>query len=247
MATPAEATVLVVQVRERDDVARQEQQCFVERCGLPESCFRWANVVREPPPGRSALEGVHAFMIGGSGVLSVTDDHEFTSALTSLTLAAIERGLPCFGACWGHQFFARALGGEVVTDAARAEVGTHPVRLTPEGERDPLFLAAPGVFDAHMGHNDHVTRLPAGCVELAMTERSRNQAFRVAGKPVYGTQFHSELNRARLLERIRIYQAEYVPGGDLDSIETSTREAPYADAILRRFVELFVLPRAASG
>ena len=34
---------------------------------------------------------------------------------------------------------ARAMGGEVVTDRSRAEVGTYWLELTSEGKNDPVF------------------------------------------------------------------------------------------------------------
>ena len=68
---------------------------------------------------------------------------------------------PAFASCWGFQALARALGGEVVTDLVRAEVGTFEIQLTAAGRSDPLFGPLGERFLAQLGHQDVVTRLPA--------------------------------------------------------------------------------------
>ena len=42
----------------------------------------------------------------------------------------------------------------------------------------------------------HTFAAPDG-VELAISDTQPHQAFRMAGKPMYGTQFHSELDARR--------------------------------------------------
>ena len=122
-----------------------------------------------PVPSMDRVDAASAVMIGGAGTLSVTQTHPFDGALTDLVRTLCDRGRPLFGACWGHQFIARALGGTVVTDHDRREVGTHPVELTPAGRSDPLFDSMPPRFDAHMGHHDHVSKLPSGAIGLAVS------------------------------------------------------------------------------
>ena len=100
---------------------------------------------------------------------------------------------------------AKALGGEVVTDKSRAELGSIAVRLTDAGRCDPLFSPLGDRFLAPMGHQDCVVRLPPQAILLASSESVTNQAFKVAEKPIYCTQFHPELGRQTLLERVHAY------------------------------------------
>ena len=139
---------------------------------------------------------------------------------------------------------ARALGGEVVTDHARAEVGTIWLELTQAGESDPVFSPLGKRFQAQSGHEDIVTTLPEGATLLASSERVENEAFRFDGKPIYCTQFHPELAASDLVQRLSRYPA-YLPlagVATLDELIARTPETPETEAILRRFLERCVDP-----
>ena len=113
---------------------------------------------------------------------------------------------------------AKALGGEVVTDMGRAELGMVEVRLTEAGMQDQVFGPLGSTFLVPMGHQDCVMRLPEQAVLLASSAKVENQAFTFPGKPIYCTQFHPELNRASLIERLRAYP-KYVRTITGDSVE----------------------------
>lgn len=186
----------------------QEQMCFIERCRLPPEQFRVINVARGDQPSIDDLQGVDALIIGGAGKYSAAEDYPWTEALLNLVRRAVSNELPTFGSCWGHQVIARALGGSVIYDPERSELGCRWVELTDAARTDPLFHRFPSRFRANMGHHDRVTALPEGAVELAHNEQPY-QAFRIAGAPVYGTQFHSELDADRERERILVYREYY--------------------------------------
>ncbi|MDX1439037.1 MAG: type 1 glutamine amidotransferase, partial [Rubricoccaceae bacterium] len=155
-----------------------------------------------------------------------------------------DRRLPLFGSCWGHQFIARAFGGTVIHDSESAEMGTHEVMLTDEGQADPLFEAFPRKFWAQMGHQDRVSILPEGAVELATNDVAPYQAFRFADAPIYGTQFHSELDEAGERARLFAYRA-YYPEMQQDTLfrETleSLRPTPDVDDLLFHFLEIYAV------
>lgn len=233
-------SVLLIQIRERHDVQEHERWCVIEQGGLSDSQIHSLNVVNEPDVPDEHLEG-DVVVIGGAGVHSVTKQYDFTDRLTDVVRRLIEEGRPLLGLCWGHQFIAKALGGSVITDRSRSEVGTFDVTLTDAGKTDPLLAGLPQTFPAHMGHNDRVERLPEGAIELARSELCTNQVFRLKDKPVYGAQFHVELTPQRLRERLAVYQAQYMADqppltGDHDD---RLRETPEANGLLRRFVERY--------
>jgi GMP synthase (glutamine-hydrolysing) len=242
MATPRTRLRLVLfQIRENPVPLRQEQSCFIERCQVSRRQFTFINIVDTPKVGWTDVEDAHAVFIGGAGAFSVKDDHRFTEALGDLVHEIIERDRPLFGACWGHQFIVKMTGGTVVEDPEQEEIGTYAVSLTPDGARDPLFGEVPSPFWAQLGHKDSATALGPGWRELAYTARSRNQAIRLDDKPVYGTQFHSELNEERLRERLLVYLDDYV-GGDHDEFEKiirGLRPSIDADRMMARFLELY--------
>jgi GMP synthase (glutamine-hydrolysing) len=135
---------------------------------------------------------------------------------------------------------ARASGGEVIVDRENSEIGSFEITLTPEGATDPLLEGLPSSFFVQLGHNDRVSRLPQGWVQLAASQRCPNQIIRLEGKPVYGTQFHSEMNEDRLRERLEVYLQEYVPDPEeFQRLLTRLRPSPNADRILDRFLGLY--------
>ncbi len=233
--------VFLIQVREREDVRAQEHRCFVDRCGLDSEQLESVSIVHEAVPSWERVSEFDAVMIGGAGIYTATQEYEFTQPMVELVRKICDEGMPLFGACWGHQFIARVLGGSLVTDESRAEVGTHEVELTAAGMEDPLFAGFPQRILANMGHHDHVDRLPEGGVELATSALSRNQAFRITGRPIYGTQFHVEMTAPDLVERLAIYQDIYMPEDDeFDALRENPLASPEADQILRRFMDHFV-------
>ncbi len=241
MGTPRTRLRLVLlQVREDGLPLRQEQGCFIERCRVARRQFRFINLVDEPEVLWRDVADAHAVIIGGAGAYSVTENHPFTEPLRQVLLELIHRDRPVFGSCWGHQFMAVAGGGTVIEDPDRTEIGTLPIRLTRKGRADPLFDGLPDGFHVQFGHKDRVSSLGPGWVDLAVSDLCPNQAIRLAGKPVYGTQFHSEMNEERLRERLDVYVDSYVP--DRESfLEIIRRLRPTleADAIMRRFLELY--------
>ncbi len=133
---------------------------------------------------------------------------------------------------------ARAMGGEVVTDRSRAEVGTHWLELTPEGKDDPVFGPLGDRFQVQIGHEDIVTRLPEGATLLASSTGVEIQAFRFDDRPIYCTQFHPELDRDGFIMRIAQYPS-YLPltgHTTLEELRAATPDTPETEAILRRFV-----------
>jgi GMP synthase (glutamine-hydrolysing) len=223
----------------------QEQQCFIERAQIHRDQLRYANVVRDPiSPG--LLDGMDAVMIGGAGEYSAYKDYEWMPSLLDTVRECIDRDIPLFGSCWGHQIIARAMGGEVIHDKERAEMGCGTIELTEAGMADELFGSYPATFVANMGHHDRVSVLPATAVELARSPTQGNQAFRLVDKPVYGTQFHSELDATRERERLIAYRHFYlatVPDeGDFWSIVENLQDTTEVDGLLNDFLETFCRP-----
>ena len=237
-----EIRVLLVQARTTRDMERQEQVCFLERCRIRPDQLVAANVVRDPLDV-DLLRDADAFMIGGAGEFSATRDYPWMETLLDLVRAATDDEVPTFGSCWGHQIIARALGGTVIHDSIRAELGCHPVVLTEAGRTDHLFSNFPDAFLTNMGHHDRVAELPPSAVEIAYNESQRNQAFRLRGRPIYGTQFHSELDARRERERLIAYRDHYPElesDEAFDAVLESLAETTDVDHLLHDFLRAFV-------
>jgi len=202
--------------------------------------FDFINIVEHPQLKWQDIESAHAVLIGGAGGYSVIGEHPFSPYLRDVLSRVIEEERPLFGSCWGHQFMAKSLGGQVIVDRDNSEVGSFEITLTQRGAEDPLLEHLPSSFFVQLGHNDRVSCLPDGWVELASSERCPNQIIRLDGKPVYGTQFHSEMNQDRLRERLEVYLQEYVPDQEaFNDLMARLRPSPHSDRILDRFLTLY--------
>lgn len=233
----ARLRILLLQIRDEPEVERQEQECFIHFSGLAAEQFVFRNLVDRPDVTAADLAGFDAVVIGGAGAHSVTEEYPFTAPLAAAVERLVAARLPLFGSCWGHQFIAKALGGTVVTDLDRKELGTFDIELTAAGACDPWLSGLPRRFGVQLGHHDRVVELPPGAVELAASALCPNQAFRLADAPVYGAQFHVELDRERMLERASVYREEYLADhGAMESLEQALRPSPESATLLRRFL-----------
>lgn len=188
---------------------------------------------------RRDLDRVDLVLLGGSGAYSAAIGGPwFASALDSLR-AVHASGVPSFASCWGFQAMAVAMGGRVVQDRSRAEVGTHRVFLTAEARRDPVFGSLPPSFAAQMGHEDLVEELPPRTTLLASSDAVVNQAYRFEDAPIYCTQFHPELDSAGILARLSTYPryAAEVVGASFQEILDRVEDTPVANRLVRLFVE----------
>ena len=231
---------LLLQVRNTDDPMRdQEVICFARALAASEQQITSFDLL-SGFPSLTYLDQFDVVLLGGSGDYSATDTAAWIEPILAGLFELAARRKPTFASCWGFQAMARALGGTVLNDLDRTEVGTFTVSLTDLGRDDPIFGPMGNHFPAQMGHEDSVITLPAEVVHLARSSRVENQAYRVQGAPVYCTQFHPELNRSALETRARRYRryVEHVAGVSMEEFCASLQETPQTDALLTRFVEI---------
>lgn len=233
---------LLLQVRNQDDPMRsQEVRCFARALACQVSQIQVFDLLAGAPTLRQ-LDQADLVLLGGSGDYSVAEGGPWLAAALDAMRELHQAGKPTFASCWGFQAMARALGGEVITDIGRAEVGTIEVQLTDAGKADPVLGGLGERFLAQMGHQDIVVSLPADSILLASTPRVQNQAFCFREKPIYCTQFHPELNREALLQRVWTYPwyIERILGVPLEEFTENCQESPATDGLLQRFVRQVV-------
>jgi GMP synthase (glutamine-hydrolysing) len=199
-------------------------------------------------PTLDMLEGVDCMMIGGTGDYSVAKDRPaFFKPLVEVTLAALERGLPSLGLCYGFHLMAEAVGGRVVRSPQQGETGTHEVRLTQAGKDDVVLRDMPARFLAQQGHNDVVEDVPAPFIRLAESERCFWQAFCHPEKPFYGFQFHPELGREDFMVRMRKYAHEYAQTPEkFQEIDDQVKETAI-QAVVSNYIDRIVLKQLAAS
>ena len=229
---------LLLQVRNPDDPMRpQEVGCFARTLRCPREQIQAVDLLNGVPTVEQ-LDTVDVVLLGGSGDYSVAEGGDWLGVALETMRELYDLAKPTFASCWGFQAMAKAMGGEVVTDPERAELGTIPVRLTVAGRQDPVFGPLSDTFEAGMGHQDIVVRLPDDAVRLASTDLVENQAYCFKGKPIYCTQFHPELTLSSFMERVWNYPwyVERIAGVPMQEFVSTCKETRQANSLLRRFV-----------
>ncbi|MCP1372916.1 glutamine amidotransferase [Dyella lutea] len=215
-------------------------QWFRVATGLARERVREIDVVSGealPAPGEVA----GAFITGSASM--VTDRAAWSERTAGWIRSAMDRGLPLFGVCYGHQLLAHALGGRVGYLPGGREIGTLPIERLAEAVDDPVAGAMPGRFHAHTTHEQSVLELPAGVRVLARSARDPHHLLRY-GPNALSVQFHPEFNaeimRAYIHRKRHDMRRE---GSDAQRVYASVNPTPYARRLLRSFVRHHALDR----
>ena len=190
-------------------MAHHERLCFAEAAEVPLDAIDLHSMILGRP-SISTLRSYDAIFFGGSGAYSVNDDVPWIRDSIEVLLEVAALKVPAFASCFGFQGLAIALGGSVVNDESRVEMGSTLVELTEAGKADPLFGSLPPSIWVQEGHHDHVEILPEGVDLLVSGSVCHDQAFRVKGAPFWATQFHPELTLAKTIERFHHYADFYL-------------------------------------
>ena len=178
---PAQDKILIL------DFGSQVTQLIARR-------VREAHVYCELHPYDMPLADIKAFNPKGiilSGGPNSVYDSEY-QADTGL----FDLGVPVLGICYGMQFMAHHLGGEVQAGDQRefgyAQVQTQDSALT-SGIQD----SAPNTLDVWMSHGDKVYRLPENFRTIGSTPSCPIAMMENAERRFYGIQFHPEVTHTK--------------------------------------------------
>ncbi len=144
--------------------------------------------IRAAETPASDLKGAAGIILSG-GPVSV---YEEGSPQGSTDI--FELGIPILGICYGMQWMAHVLGGEVtagkVKEYGRTEVREWGGRGMGSGE---WGVGIPESFTVWMSHGDEVTKLPEGFTQLATSDACENAAMINEEKKFIALQFHPEV------------------------------------------------------
>ncbi len=240
------AKFLLLQARNPGDpMAAHEVDCFADALSVAQGQITAWDLL-SGVPGKRELDLVDYLLVGGSGDYSVLDsDPWLRDFLDFLDNVVVNKKVPTFASCFGFQGLVMAGGGTVVKDPSNAEVGTFEIRLTIQGQADPLLGPLAPSFDAQLGHKDRADRMPSGMSHLASSERVEVQALRVGDLPIIATQFHPELDRAANEHRYRAYLDNYghTSAANADDVLLGLKETPDATDLLPRWLDEVVAHR----
>ena len=104
-----------------------------------------------------------------------------------------ELGVPVLGICYGVQFMAYSLGGEIGTavDSSLSEFGRTETEVD---TTSLLFKNIDKTTITWMSHNDYIKKLPKGFEVCGHTAKCPYAAIQNVEKKFYGVQFHPEVN-----------------------------------------------------
>lgn len=132
--------------------------------------------------------GVHGLVLsGGAPRVGLADSlgncGEYVDRLT----------VPITGICAGHQFLARHFGGAAAPGGS--EFGSSRLVLR-ASQGTGLFEGVPKESTVWESHHDEVSQVPEAFEVLASSEKCQVQAMKHRSRPVWGLQFHPEVEHS---------------------------------------------------
>ena len=173
------------------------------------------------PPEGARFDG---WLIGGSPA-SVHDSDAWVQELFALIRRLVDEGQPIFGACFGHQAIAMALGGHVGPNPGGWVFGLVDTNV----EGVPMQL--------YGSHVEQVVDLPPGAVVLGGTSECPVGSFAIPGR-VMTTQYHPEMSHGFISDLVEEYAPELPADVVARARESLTKRAD-SDAIAERIARFF--------
>lgn len=177
------------------------------------------------------IENYDGFVITGSPA-SVHDTDAWVDQLTDLIRTLHIQRIPLFGACFGHQAIAKALGGTV---------GTNPDGWVFGATEMEISTPAPWVdaqrFRLYGAHIEQVTRMPVGATNIMTSEGCPIGGFRI-GDHIFTTQNHPEMTPdfiTALIDELESEKPAMVIAYARETLSKPTNGAQFADWIVRFF------------
>ena len=234
---------VLIQARNEADITKpEEHSSFAKRLGVSVDSVVQFDIFSQEMNVQN-IQQYDGILVGGSGEYSVLDNHPIIKRFNNFVGELSTIGKPMFASCFGFQALALALGGTIIKDPDNAEVGSFDLITTKDAEQDILFGKLPSHFIAQLGHQDQASILPSCAVNMASSEKTPHQAFRLKDSDVFATQFHPELtnedNRLRFQRYMHIYGKLF---GEVKAqqILDSHKPSPESNNLLRDFHTLVV-------
>lgn len=173
-----------------------------------------------------------AGLITGS-IASVNGGEDWLPRMVEIVREFDAARRPLYGACFGHQLIAHALGGEV---GANPKGWIFGVAETMHAD-SPGWMAPPKPLTLlHAAHSEQVLHLPPGAEVLGASPRTPVAAMAV-GRHIASTQYHPEMDRGFQRGLVGLLRGT-VPDAVLDAALADDREVDnelYARWIARFF------------
>jgi GMP synthase-like glutamine amidotransferase len=180
------------------------------------------------------IKGYDHIILSGSEE-SILNERDWIEREMEMVHEIMDLKIPTLGICFGHQLIAKALlGPSGVRKADPPEIGWKEVNI----KRDnPLFSEVGKEFFVFNSHFDEVCNLGSDFEVLARTLQCDVSAFQVKNSPLWGIQFHPEINvesGKRFIQEIR----HLAPELDLDFEMKNARNSGISKGLFENFYAL---------
>jgi len=166
---------------------------------------------------------------------STNDDTEWLGQLFAQIRKAEAAKVPLFGACFGHQAIAKALGGSVDFNPGKGWL--FGVTQTNIHSPTPWMEASNGTVLLNAAHEEQVTIAPEGAQIYMGNTACPNGGFSI-GDHVFTTQYHPEITphfMAALIEELSDVKPKSIIEGARDSLTQPPENTRFAGWIIRFF------------
>lgn len=238
--------VLILQLRPEDITADSEYACILKYGQLQPKETHRIRIEKNGIPDYIKLDDYTAIIVGGSPFDISTPKHEKSAIQKTIEAdfmhlleQVVKHDFPFLGACSGNGLLGHYLGSAITTKYREA-VSCVTLTITTAGSKDKLLKGFPEKIDVLLGHKEACDTTPAGATLLMTGDNCPVQMFRV-GDNVYATQFHPEGDAEEFALRIDTYanHGYFEPQEAMVLKEATRRPTPYAQAILKRFVDQY--------
>lgn len=230
--------VLLLQIRESEIVRIEEHESFAKYGGLEKDQIGIHNVFDSPHFDEKILTGYDGLFIGGASEASVLEieKYPFVTDIIKLCQWSVKNDFPVFASCFGFQAAVLAFGGQITRDTEDFEIGTYPLQISETASHDPVMQNTPDNFMAVSVHQEKATELPPNC-ELLVYNQNCIHSFRYKRKPFWAFQFHPELDRACLTQRLNVYREKYTENKDhFQHIIENLSDTPDSNDLVLKFI-----------
>ncbi len=137
----------------------------------------------DPDASSEDFKKAKGIILSGSPACVCDETIEFNKEIYEL-------GIPILGFCYGHQMFARDLGGEISRQDVK-EFGTAELEIK---NKKGIFEGLSDKETVWMSHHDKISKLPSGFELIGTTDDCEIAAIADFKKHFYGLQFHPEVS-----------------------------------------------------
>lgn len=236
--------VLLVQIRESLIVEKEEFESFIKHSGLKKEELTSVNIFHQTDFNPTLIDQYDGIFIGGASEANVLKlvEFPFIIPLIELIKRAALISKPTFASCFGYQAATIAFGGDIIHSDISYEMGTVNIKLTDLAKSDPLLKYLPQVFPAVSVHKQKAVNIPPDC-ELLGYSAECCHIFKVINKPFWSFQFHPEVDRETLVNRLKIYQDNYADDRAYNEVISKAQETEVSNSIVKLFVEKILKSR----